>query len=289
MSDSTNDNTSTDTDHDSAQSRMASDNRATKAQPPGSPRRLRTRLLQRRDSIELAIHRWLVAHSIDLLRVSLGAVFLGFGFLKFFPDVSPAQKLVIDTTSILTFDLIPGSVAIVAVALLECIIGLWLLSGRALRGAIYLLVLELVGILAPIVLLGGRLFGGPHNAPTLQGQYVLKDVILVAAVLVLAVTVRGGRLTSAKRRASRPPANDQPQRSTIEIEASPTNADHDDDRLIARRHERSRLSLASSPASLESVRLDPELRSELLQRARSDQTTPSEIIHEALRRFLRAA
>jgi len=291
MSDPTNDNTFTDADHDSAQPRMASDKRTIKAQPPVSPRRLRSRLLQRLDTIEAAMHRWLVTHSIDLLRVSLGAVFLGFGFLKFFPNVSPAQKLVIDTTSILTFDLIPGSVAIVAIALLECIIGVWLLSGRALRGAIYLLVLELVGILAPIVLLGDRLFGGPHNAPTLQGQYVLKDVILVAAVLVLASTVRGGKLTSAKRRASRPPANDQPQRSTIEIEPITTNAEanHDVDRLIARRHEPGRLSLASPSASVESVRLDPELRSELLQRARSDQTTPSEIIREALRRFLRAA
>ncbi len=44
-------------------------------------------------------------------------------------------------------------------------------------------------------LLPGRLFAGPYHAPTLEGQYVLKDIILVAAGLVIAAgTFRGGRL-----------------------------------------------------------------------------------------------
>jgi Ribbon-helix-helix protein, copG family len=66
-------------------------------------------------------------------------------------------------------------------------------------------------------------------------------------------------------------------------------AGYDVDRLIARRPKRGRPALGSSPASVESVRLDPELRLELLQRAQSEGTTTSEIIREALRRFLRAA
>ncbi|MEA2435662.1 MAG: hypothetical protein QOF65_218 [Thermoleophilaceae bacterium] len=64
---------------------------------------------------------------------------------------------------------------------------------------------------------------------------------------------------------------------------------YDVDRLIERRHKRGRPALGSAPACVESVRLDPELRLELLQRARSEGTTTSEIIREALRRFLRAA
>ncbi len=147
-------------------------------------------------AIETACHRWLVAYSVAILRVSLGAVFLAFGALKFFPGVSPAQSLVERTTDILLLGLVPGSVALVLVATLECVIGLCLVSGRALRGAIYLLVVQLIGILSPLVLLPGRLFAGPHGAPTLEGQYVLKDVILVGATLVLAATLRGGRLTS---------------------------------------------------------------------------------------------
>ncbi len=147
-------------------------------------------------AIEATCHRWLVAHSIAILRVCVGAVFLGFGLLKFFPGVSPAQNLVEATTHILTFGLVPGAIALVGVATLETIIGLCLLTGRGMRGAVYLLVVQLAGILSPIVLLPGRLFSGAGIAPTLEGQYVLKDIIIVGAALVLASTVLGGRLTS---------------------------------------------------------------------------------------------
>lgn len=158
----------------------------------------RARAVDRLDRLDAAAHRWLVAHSITLLRLSLGAVFLAFGILKLFPGVSPAEDLVKTTTHILTFGLVPGSLALAGVAVLECVIGLCLLSGRALRPAVYLLGIQLVGILSPIVLLTSRMFDGPHHAPTLEGQYVLKDLILVAATLVLAATLRGGKLESTR-------------------------------------------------------------------------------------------
>jgi uncharacterized membrane protein YphA (DoxX/SURF4 family) len=144
--------------------------------------------------------RWLISYSIAILRVSVGAVFLGFGVLKFFPGVSPAQNLVETTTSILTFGLVPGAIALVAVATLESVIGLCLITGRAMRGATYLLVIQLVGILSPIVLLPGRLFSGAGIAPTLEGQYVLKDIIIVGAALVLAASVGGARLEGSDAR-----------------------------------------------------------------------------------------
>ncbi len=146
------------------------------------------RALQKLDA---AIHRVLVAHSIRLLRVTVGLVFLAFGILKFFPDVSPVEELTIKTTDALSFDLIPGGIAIVLIASLECIIGLLLISGRGLRIAVYLLAGQLIGILAPLVLFTGRLFDGPHHAPTLEGQYVVKDFILVAAGFVVASTLPG--------------------------------------------------------------------------------------------------
>ena len=76
-----------------------------------------------------------------------------------------------------------------------------------------------------------------------------------------------------------------------EVEALATEAEagYDVDVLLARRPKRGRPSLGSAPATVESVRLDPELRLELAERARSEGTTTSEIIREALRRFLRAA
>src|SRR4051812_2400399 len=91
-----------------------------------APRRLEAGLR----GIELAAHRWLVAPAIACLRVSLGAIFLGFGVLKFFPGVSPAQGLVERTTDIVLLGLVPGSVALVLVAIMESVIGLCLVSGR---------------------------------------------------------------------------------------------------------------------------------------------------------------
>ena len=95
----------------------------------------------------------------------------------------------------MSFGLVPGGVSIVGIATLECFIGLCFLAGKWMRLAVWLLALELIGILSPIVLLPGRLFSGPHHAPTLEGQYVIKDVVLAAAAMVIAAgSFRGGRL-----------------------------------------------------------------------------------------------
>lgn len=75
----------------------------------------------------------------------------------------------------------------------------------------------------------------------------------------------------------------------IEALAAEAESGYDVDVLLARRGKRGRPALGSAPASVESVRLDPELRDELLERARTEGTTTSEVIREALRRFLRAA
>jgi len=72
----------------------------------------------------------------------------------------------------------------------ECLIGLSLITGWGLRVSIYITALWVLGILSPLVMLPGRLFSGPGHAPTLEGQYVLKDLILLAATLVIATTVR---------------------------------------------------------------------------------------------------
>lgn len=146
-------------------------------------------------AVENKLHAALVRFSIPVLRVALGVVFLGFGLLKFFPGVSPAENLTRKTIELLTLHLVPGSMGIVVVAVLECFIGICLLANRWMRLAVWLLAGEFVGILAPLALLPHRLFSGPHNAPTLEGQYVLKDVILVAAGMVIAAgAFRGGRL-----------------------------------------------------------------------------------------------
>ena len=143
------------------------------------------------------IDGWLVRHSITVLRWSLGVVFLGFGLLKFFPGVSPAEYVATETTSMLTFGLVGHGPALIGVALLESAIGLCLLTGRFLGLGLALLGLALVGILSPLLLLTDELFTGPSSAPNLLGQYVFKDLILVAAALVVVAIARGAELVPA--------------------------------------------------------------------------------------------
>lgn len=143
---------------------------------------------------ELRLTAWLARYSVSLLRISLGLVFLGFGVLKFFPGLSPAEPLAAQTLDILTLGLVPERTGLIMVAGLESTIGLLLLSGRWLRLALALLAVELVGILSPLVLLPGEMFRGVPFAPTLAGQYVLKDIIVAASGLVIAARTLGARM-----------------------------------------------------------------------------------------------
>jgi putative oxidoreductase len=137
--------------------------------------------------------RWLAAHSVTLLRISLGLVILGFGFLKFFPHVSPAEPLAARTVHALTFGLVSGRPAVVTTAAVETILGLILLTGKGLRTGLVLMAGWLIGIMAPVVLFFGDLF--PGYVPTLEAQYVLKDIILATAGMVIAAQALGARYT----------------------------------------------------------------------------------------------
>lgn len=140
---------------------------------------------------------FLARYSMPLLRISLGLIFLGFGVLKFFPDVSPAEDLARATMSRLTLGIVPGGIGIYLVAILETAIGLSLISGKYQRIGIAMLAMAMVGVLSPIVFFPGDLFAGPSNAPTLEGQYVVKDLVLLTSSMVVAVGARGGRIVTA--------------------------------------------------------------------------------------------
>ena len=57
------------------------------------------------------VTQWLVRRSTDILRTSVGLVFLGFGALKFFPGVSPAQDLAVRTLEKLSLGVLSGETA----------------------------------------------------------------------------------------------------------------------------------------------------------------------------------
>lgn len=151
------------------------------------------------DHLDTTLNQWLVAHSIAILRVCLGLVFFGFGILKFFPGISPIESLATRTTTILTLGLFSGHNAMNFVAALECIIGICFLTGRLLRVGVWLMMAQMIGAMSPILIFPGELFSGPHHAPSLAAQYILKDVILIAAGMVIASTWTGATIVAESR------------------------------------------------------------------------------------------
>jgi len=158
---------------------------------PASDRRAAQPAADRTAVLLAPVAKLLAAHSITVLRVALGAVFLGFGVLKFFPGLSPAADIAQRTIGALTFGVVGPTAALLLTAVLECVIGLTLLTGRFLKVGLLVLAGALVGIMSPIVLFFHELF--PHG-PSLLGQYVLKDLVLAAAGMVVAAWALGARL-----------------------------------------------------------------------------------------------
>ncbi len=135
------------------------------------------------------LNRW----SLLFLRVSLVIVFLWFGVLKLFPGMSPAEELVTATTNILFFGLIPSREAVALIGIWEVVIGLGLLTGLFMRATLALLALQMVGAFSPLVLFPLATFINPPFSPSLEGQYILKNVVIVAAALVLGANVRASQ------------------------------------------------------------------------------------------------
>ncbi len=151
-------------------------------------------LVGKLDQAEVRVTGWLIRYSIVLLRIGLGIVFFWFGVLKFIPGASPAQELALNTIDVLTFGLIPASAALILLATLECAIGIGLITGRFLRLTLVLLVFQMLGAWSPLFLFPGEAFIHFPYAPTLEGQYIIKNIVLIGAGLVIGATLRGGRI-----------------------------------------------------------------------------------------------
>ena len=171
--------------------RTTAGTRAPSAPARRLPNALAEQVALRLDVAVTALARFLTRWSVPALRVALGAVFLGFGVLKLFPGARPAEEIAGRTVETLTLGLVPSTTAVLLVAIMETFVGLTLISGRLLRVGLVVLAVAMVGILSPVALFGDELFG---HGMTLLGQYVLKDVVLVAGASVVAAVALGARL-----------------------------------------------------------------------------------------------
>jgi uncharacterized membrane protein YphA (DoxX/SURF4 family) len=107
------------------------------------------------------------------------------------------------TIETLSFGTIHPNVSVPLLATWECLIGLGLLFGVFMRATLLLLAVQMAGTLTPLVLFPSEVFTRIPYAPTLEGQYIIKNAVLISAAIVLGATVRGGHLVADRSRDSR--------------------------------------------------------------------------------------
>jgi len=146
------------------------------------------------EKADIKITRWMAKHSLSLLRVSIGIIFFWFGVLKFFDGLSPAQDLAIKTIDIVTFGLLTPSIIILGLAIWETAIGIGLIFSLFMRETLLLLYLQMIGTFLPVLFFPSEVFNIFPYSLTLEGQYIIKNLVLLSAGIVLGASVRGGKI-----------------------------------------------------------------------------------------------
>ena len=135
--------------------------------------------------IEERIICWMAVNGIYMLRVSIGIIFFWFGFQKFFPGISSAEDLATRTIDVLSFGIVKAPYSMPILATWESLIGLGFISGKYLRVTIILLYAQMAGTLFPLFVFPGETFYSVPLVPTIEGQYILKNFILITASMVI--------------------------------------------------------------------------------------------------------
>ena len=136
------------------------------------------------DEIDRHISGWMNRYGRLFLRISLAVVFIWFGILKPL-GLSAAAELVRRTVYWL-----PPDFFIPLLGWWEVAIGVGLLFRPLIRVALFLLFLQMPGTVLPLFLLPEVCFTQIPFAPTLEGQYIIKNLILLSAAIAVGGTVR---------------------------------------------------------------------------------------------------
>ena len=144
-------------------------------------------MLKRFEHIDRQIAGWMERYGRFFLRMSLGIVFIWFGMLKPF-GLSPATQLVERTAY-----WFPPEVFVPILGWWEVAIGVGLLFRPLIRFALFLLFLQMPGTMLPLIILPEVCFTKFPFALTIEGQYIIKNLILVSAAIVVGGTVRSSK------------------------------------------------------------------------------------------------
>ncbi len=130
-------------------------------------------------------YKWMAKRGPILLRISIGIVFFWFGIQKFFPGVSSAEELATRTIEVLTFGLMGQAISMPLLAAWEVLIGILFVFGIWMRIAIPLLFLQMIGTFMPLFFFPAETFLPPPLIPTIIGQYIIKNIIIITGAMVV--------------------------------------------------------------------------------------------------------
>lgn len=148
---------------------------------------LRSRLdrgIETFDRIDRTIASTMDRLALPIMRVGMGVVFIWFGALKVI-GISPAAELVAETVYF-----VPPAVFVPILGIWEVLIGVSLLYRPLIRLGILLLFLQMPGTFLPIVLLPDVVFTVFPYGLTTEGQYIVKNLVIIGAALAIGGTVR---------------------------------------------------------------------------------------------------
>ena len=122
---------------------------------------------------------------VDLLRYSIGIIFIWFGFLKPL-GLSPAHDLILNT--VYWFDNREAFIPILGYW--EMAIGISMIIRPLIRLSIFLLFIQMPGTFLPLILLPSVCFVDFPFSLTLEGQYIIKNLIIISSSIVVGGSVR---------------------------------------------------------------------------------------------------
>lgn len=137
------------------------------------------------DRLDQQIAAALRKYGVVALRWAIGIVFIWFGALKLFPGLSPAEDLVKATVFF-----IDPNLFFPVLGVWEVLIGLFLIVRPLIRVALLLLALQMPGTFLPLLILPEVVWTAFPFALTMEGQYIIKNLVLIAAAIVVGGTVR---------------------------------------------------------------------------------------------------
>lgn len=141
-----------------------------------------------------AISFFLERHQFRILRICIGVLFLWFGGLKFFPGFSPAEGLASTTVEILTFNLLPQWLIMPSLASIEVGLGLLLVFARGFKLTFWLLLFHMGCTIMPLFILTDITFKSFPLQLTMEGQYIVKNIVIISAAFVLLFQNKNNRI-----------------------------------------------------------------------------------------------